>query len=180
MGQTQERLTDLDKLIRAQEHLDPAVKQRADEKSVFGVKSQDVSESVDALQRAIVVVSARSDAVGMALLKRQSKTGTAMHRVMVAFLKEQRWRKKVDEMISNFPLRSCPRECYQSCGRCGTSPLRKTAHGCRIQGKTAPVHGRRPTGKTFSYNKVRGAPRENPEGTCLWQCLCSPTRRRRK
>ena len=140
MGQT-ERLTDLDKLIRAQEQLDAAVKQRAAEKSVFGVKFQDVSESVDALQRAIVVVSARSDEVGMALLRRQSKTGTAMHRVMVVFLKEQRWRKKVDEMISNFPfLSSCPRECYQSCGRPGTSPLR-----CRIQGKTAPVHGRRPT-----------------------------------
>ena len=72
------------------------------------INFQDVSESVDALQRAIVVVSARSDAVGMALLHRQSKTGTVMHRVMVAFLKEQKWRKKVDEMISNFPLKFLP------------------------------------------------------------------------
>ena len=63
---------------------------------MFGVNFQDVCESVDALQRAIVVVSARSDAVGMALLQRQSKSEAAMHRVMVALLKEQRWRKKVD------------------------------------------------------------------------------------
>ena len=89
-------LTDLDKLTRAQEQLDAAAKQRADEKSVFGVNFQDVCESVDALQRANVVVSARSDAVGMALLQRQSKTEAAMHRVMVTLLKEQRWRKKVD------------------------------------------------------------------------------------
>ena len=91
-----QRLTDLDKLTRAQEQLDAAAKQRADEKSVFGVNFQDVCESVEALQRAIVVVSARSDAVGMALLQRQSKIEAAMHRVMVALLKEQRWRNKVD------------------------------------------------------------------------------------
>ena len=89
-------LTDLDKLTRTQEQLDAAAKQRADEKSVFGVNFQNVCESVDALQRAIVVVSARSDAVGMALLQRQSKTEADMHRVMVALLKEQRWRKMVD------------------------------------------------------------------------------------
>ena len=64
------RLTDLGaKLTRAHVQLDAAVKQRADEKSVFG----DVSESVDALQRAIVVVSARSDADGMASLQTSPK-----------------------------------------------------------------------------------------------------------
>ena len=90
LGQTQERLTDLGaKLARAQEQLDASVKQRADEKSVFDVNFKDVSESVDALQRAIEVVSARSDAGGMALLQRESKSETAMHRVMVALLKEQ-------------------------------------------------------------------------------------------
>ena len=31
------------------------------------------------------------------------------------------------------------------------------AHGCRIQGKTETVHGRRPTGKTFSYSMAPGA-----------------------
>ena len=31
------------------------------------------------------------------------------------------------------------------------------AHGFRIQGKTGPVHGRRPKGKTFSCSKVPGA-----------------------
>ena len=65
------------------------MKQRVDERSVFGVNFHDVSESVDALQRALVVVSACSDADGMALLQRQSKTGTAMHRVMVALLKNR-------------------------------------------------------------------------------------------
>jgi len=90
LGQTQERLTDLGaKLARAQEQLDASVKQRADEKSVFDVNFKDVSESVDALQRAIQVVSARSDADGMALLQRESKSETAMHRVMVALLEEQ-------------------------------------------------------------------------------------------
>ena len=61
------------------------MKQHAVEKSVFGINFQDVGESVDALQRAIVVVSARSDANGMALLQRQSKTETAMHRVRLPF-----------------------------------------------------------------------------------------------
>ena len=51
------------KLTRGQEQLDAAVKQHAVEKSVFGVNFQDVSESVDALQRAMVVVSERSDAL---------------------------------------------------------------------------------------------------------------------
>ena len=52
MNQTQERLTDLAaRFTRAQEQLDAAVKQRVDEVSVFGVNFQDVSESVDALQR---------------------------------------------------------------------------------------------------------------------------------
>ena len=38
LGQSQERLTDFGaKLARAQEQLDAAVKQRADEKSVVGV-----------------------------------------------------------------------------------------------------------------------------------------------
>ena len=88
MGQSQERLTDLGaKLTRDQEQLDAAVKQHAVEKSVFGVNFQGVSESVDALQRAIVLVSARSDANGMALLQRQSKTETAMHRVRLPFSK---------------------------------------------------------------------------------------------
>ena len=82
------------KLTRDQEQLDAAVKQHSVEKSVFGVNLLDVSESVDALQRAIVVVSARSDANGMALLQRESKTETGMHRVMVALLKEH-WRKRL-------------------------------------------------------------------------------------
>ena len=56
-----------------QEQLDASVKQRADEKSVFDVNFQD-EKSVDALQRALEVVSARSDADGMALLQRKSKT----------------------------------------------------------------------------------------------------------
>ena len=65
----EERPTELAaRFTRAQEQLDAAVKQRAHEKSVFGVNFQDVSESVDASQRAIVVVSARSDADGMALI----------------------------------------------------------------------------------------------------------------
>ena len=85
MGQTQVDLGA--KLTRDQEQLDAAVKQHAVEKSVFGVNFLDVSESVDALQRAIVVVSARSDANGMALLQRQSKTETAMHRVRLPFSK---------------------------------------------------------------------------------------------
>ena len=51
------------KLTRDQQQLDAAVLI-----TVFGVIFHDVSESVDALQRAIVVVSARSDANGMALL----------------------------------------------------------------------------------------------------------------
>ena len=63
------------------------MKQRADEKSVFSVNFQDVSESVDASQRATVVVSAHSDADGMALLQRVSKTETAMHRVRLPFSK---------------------------------------------------------------------------------------------
>ena len=79
------RLTDLG----AQEQLDAAVKQRADEKYGFGVNFQDVSESVDALQRAIVVFSERSDADSMALLQRQSKTETAMHRVRLQFSKSR-------------------------------------------------------------------------------------------
>ena len=69
------------KLTRDQEQPDAALKQHAVKKSVFVGNFQDVSEPVDALQRAIVVVSARSDANGMALLQRHSKTETAMHRV---------------------------------------------------------------------------------------------------
>ena len=75
-------------MTRAQEQLDASVKQRTDEKSVFDVNFQD-EKSVDALQRALEVVSARSDADGMALLQRKSKTETAMHRVTRALLKEQ-------------------------------------------------------------------------------------------
>ena len=46
----EERPTELAaRFTRAQEQLDAAVKQRAHEKSVFGVNFQDVSESVDAL-----------------------------------------------------------------------------------------------------------------------------------
>ena len=75
-------------MTRAQEQLDATAKQRADKKSVFDVNFQDVL-SVDALQRAIGVVSARSDADGMALLQRKSKTETAMDRVTVALLREQ-------------------------------------------------------------------------------------------
>ena len=90
MNQTQERLTDLAaRFTRAQEQLDAEVKQRADEVSVFGVNFQDVSESFDALQRAIVVVFARSVADDMALLQRQSKTETAMHRVKLLFSKSR-------------------------------------------------------------------------------------------
>ena len=44
------------KPTRDREQLDAAVKQHTVEKSVFGVNLLDVSESVDALQRAIVVV----------------------------------------------------------------------------------------------------------------------------
>ena len=95
------------KLTRDQEQLDAAVKQHAVEKSVFRVNVQDVSKSVDAMQRAIVVVSARSDANGMALLQRQSKTETAMHRVRLPFSKNIGG-KKVDEMISNFLLKFLP------------------------------------------------------------------------
>ena len=44
------------------------------------------------------------------------------------------------------------------CGRPGYfSTAQDRAHGFRIQGKTGPVHGRRPNGKTFSYSKVPGA-----------------------
>ena len=66
----EERPTELvAKLTRAQEPLDATANQRAHEKSVFGVIFHDLSGSVDALQKAIVVVSARSDADGMALLQ---------------------------------------------------------------------------------------------------------------
>ena len=65
-------------MTRDQEQLDAAVKQRADEVSVFGVNFQDVSESVDAWQRAIEVVFARSVANDMALLQRLSALRTRM------------------------------------------------------------------------------------------------------
>ena len=88
--QSRERLADLGaKLTRDQEQLDAAVKQHAVEKSVFGVNFHDLSEPVDALQKAIVVLSARSDANGMALLQRQSKTETTMHRVRLPFSKNR-------------------------------------------------------------------------------------------
>ena len=111
LGQTQERLSNLGvhnvlfffgktefcwkcpsqaKLTRAQEQLDTAERQRANEKSMYDVNFKDVSESVDALQRAIDVVSSRSDADGTALLQKMSKNEPAMHRVMVALLQEQR------------------------------------------------------------------------------------------
>ena len=102
------RLTDLGaKLTRAQEQLDAAVKQHTDEKSGFGVNFQNVSQSVDASQRAIVVVSERSDADGMALLQRQSKTETAMQHVRCNSQRMEMG-EKVDEMISNFPLKLRP------------------------------------------------------------------------
>ena len=120
------------KLTINQEQLDAAVKQHADGKSVFGVNFQDVSESVDAMQRAIVVVSARSDANGMALLQRQSKTETAMHRVKVALPKEQRWRKKVAELIPNFPLKFLPSRTLlpSKPTRTMTSDLPGRGHAC--------------------------------------------------
>ena len=66
----EERPTELvAKLTRAQEPLDATANQRAHVKSVFGANFQDVSESGDDLQKAIEVVSARSDADGMALLQ---------------------------------------------------------------------------------------------------------------
>ena len=98
-------------LTRDQEQLDAAVKKHAVEKSVFGVNFLDVSESVDALQRAIVVVSARSDANGMALLQRQSKTETAMHRVRLPFSKNIGGRG-----CSNFPLKFLPSRTLFSLG----------------------------------------------------------------
>ena len=101
----EERPTELAaRFTRAQEQLDAAVKQRAHEKSVFGVNFHDLSGSVDALQRAIVVVSARSDADGMGVVANQSKTETAHAAREVAFLKEQKGREKVDETTSIFPL----------------------------------------------------------------------------
>ena len=61
------------------------MKQRADEKSVFG----DVSESVDALQRAIVVVSAGLRCRWYGVVANQSKTETAMQRVRLPFSKHR-------------------------------------------------------------------------------------------
>ena len=69
LGQTQERLTDLGaKLTRDQRAAGCRSDAACCEKSVFSVNFQNVGESVDAMQRAIVVVSARSDADGVALL----------------------------------------------------------------------------------------------------------------
>ena len=52
------------------------------------------------------------------------------------------------------------------------------AHGFRIQGKPAQSTGDVPREKRSATARFCW-PRENLEGTCLWQCLYSPTWRRR-
>ena len=80
------------------------MKQHAVEKSVFGVNFQDVSELVDALQRAIVVVygALRCKLYGIVAETVQNWNRHALREV--ALLKEQRWRKKVVKLVSNFPF----------------------------------------------------------------------------
>ena len=78
---------------------------------------------------------------------------------MVAFLKEQKGRKKVDEMISNFPLKFLPSRKLSKLWATWTFPLCKTA--LTVAGSkekpTAQSTGDVPRGKTFSYSMAPGA-----------------------
>ena len=65
---------------------------------MFGVIFHDLSESVDTLQRAIVVVLARSDADGMALLQ----TSPRLKHKGCPFQRKLRGREEVNEMFSEF------------------------------------------------------------------------------
>ena len=91
---------------------------------------------------------------------------------MVAFLNEQKGRKKVDEMISNFLLKFLPLRKLSKLWAPWTFPLCKT---------TLTVAGSKenlgqstddvPREKRSAVAWLRGS-RQNSEGTCLGRCFC--------
>ena len=100
----------------------------------------------------------------MALLQRQSKTETAMHRVMVALLKNREGEKKVDEMISDLPLKFLPsRTLLELWASWYFSITQDRAHGFRVQGKTqasprATSHGVQLSQGSGGQQKTQRAP----------------------